>query len=134
MSGTVWSFLKYLILWQLKYLSLLVAFFFTPFWPSLDILTRSPVILIDYLLINVASADVRICCMSSIILLPCSSIVVIVNWKSLCIKSRVTGIAILSHMSWFAIIAANSCFIKNEISAKILMTGFLKPFGLLIQG
>lgn len=80
------------------------------------------------LLINFALGKDRISYILSIVLLPCFNIVVVVDSKSLRQKSRATAVVILFQISQFGVIE------KNRTSAKILMTGFLKPFGLLICG
>lgn len=132
--GAVQSLPKYPILWQLKHLSSLVAFLFIPFQLLLDIMARFSVIPVDYLLTNFALVDTRICFILLIILSPYSSIIVVVNLKSLCKESKATAIAILSHISRFSIITARSCFIKNWTSVKIFITSFSKLLGLLIWG
>lgn len=118
---------------QLKYLSLQLAFFLVKFL-SLDIIIKSPVTPIARLLMNLASAEAKICCILLIVLSSRFNILAIVVSKLSYRKSSVMTIAILSYMSRFGIIAARSCFIRNCTSAKILMISFLKSFDLLICG
>lgn len=109
-------------LWQLQHLLSLAAFLLLKFRPF-DIIARSPVTLVVRLVMNFASAEARICCISSIVLSPRSSMVVVVVSKSSCKESSATTIAMLSQMSRFGVIAARSRFIKNRTSAKMV-----KPF------
>lgn len=88
--------------------------------------------LVAHLLMNFASAEARICCILSINLFPHSNILLVIMSKSLCKESSVSAIEMLSQMSRFGVIAACSRFTRNHMSANLLMTGFSKPFGLLI--
>lgn len=90
--------------------------------------------LVARLLMNFALAEAKIYCISLIVLFLCSNILAVVVSKLSFRKSSAMTIAILSQMSWFDVIAACSCFIRNCTSAKMLITGFLKLFGLLICG
>lgn len=85
-----------------------------------------------HLLMNFASAEDKIYYISSIILSLRFSMIVVVDLKSSYKESRAMAIAILSQISQFGVIAAQSLFIKNWTSAKILIIGFLKSFSLLI--
>ena len=99
-------------------------FFILPLWLSLDIIRSLPITLIVYLLLNFALANIRIYYLLLIILLLHFNIFVIIDSKLLYKKSRLAAIAILSHMSWFNIIAPCNCFISNKTFAKILIISF----------
>lgn len=99
---------------------------------AFDTMTKSPVIPVVRLLINLASAEAKICYILSIDLSSHSSILLTIILKSSFKESNVTAIEILSQMSQFGIIAARSRLTKNCTSANRFMTPFLKPFGLLI--
>lgn len=129
--GAIQSFPKWPIFSQLKLLLSNATFLFTC---PLDSIASSAITPVACLLINFASAEARICCILFIVLLPHSNMVVVVDSKSLCKESRATTITILSHISRFDIIATCSRFIKNRISAKVLMTNLSKPFDMLIYG
>lgn len=84
-SGSCWSVLlqsfpKWPNLWQLYYLSSLVAFYLPVFF-LLELIGKSAMILVARLLMNFVSADIRICSISSIVLLPRLSILVVVVAK-----------------------------------------------------
>lgn len=95
---------------------------------------KSLIILIAYLLMNLASTEIKICCILSIILSPYLKRFLVVMSKFLYSKLNITIIAILSQISWFDFMATFSHFIRNCRFVKIPITNFLMFFCLLICG
>lgn len=89
-------------------------------------IAKSLIISIAYLLMNLASAETKICYILSIILSPYLKKLLVVMLKFLYSKLNITIIAILFQISWFDFMATFSHFIRNCRLIKIFITSFLK--------